>query len=377
MKTQELATPSRRLKLKPRSSVYSHKITPNRTLCYRRRSVSTSGRWFLRTITTDGKYVYTPLGVADDYDSVGVSYEEALSICTNPEFTTDESTQSGDLSVSEALQAWADWKAGSARTLKKRNEVYGSIRRLEPHFKDRKLSDFKLSDIVKWKNGYSASYGSFNRELATLKAALNRASDSVGFEGKRIWNTFKRLPVEKRETERASNLTDAEIERLFRACRSDLKQLLQVLFLTGCRLGELTHARMSDFDPKNRTLRVDGKTGPRVVPLTDESVSLLMTERVSKAISRTDERYMREFLLVRQNGKPWEPNSHVRLVRRAVVDAGLPEGVCAYTLRHSRISRMISQNVPISIVAKITGTSVRMIEQTYFHAGIEELRAYL
>jgi integrase len=52
-------------------------------------------------------------------------------------------------------------------------------------------------------------------------------------------------------------------------------------------------------------------------------------------------------------------------MRAAVKAANFPASASVYTLRHSCISRQIEAGVPLTIVATNTGTSVRMIEQTY------------
>ena len=50
-----------------------------------------------------------------------------------------------------------------------------------------------------------------------------------------------------------------------------------------------------------------------------------------------------------------------------MVAAQLPEGVTAYTLRHSVITDLIRDRLPAFTVAQISGTSVAMIERHYGH----------
>jgi integrase len=45
----------------------------------------------------------------------------------------------------------------------------------------------------------------------------------------------------------------------------------------------------------------------------------------------------------------------------------LPSGVCAYTLRHSVITDLIRDGLPVLTVALLSGTSVAMIERHYGH----------
>lgn len=52
-------------------------------------------------------------------------------------------------------------------------------------------------------------------------------------------------------------------------------------------------------------------------------------------------------------------------MRDAAKAARLPKGTVFYTLRHTFIASAITGGVDIHTAAKITGTSVRMIEQHY------------
>ena len=51
--------------------------------------------------------------------------------------------------------------------------------------------------------------------------------------------------------------------RLLELLPIKIAELLTAGFLTGARYGELIARSVCDFDPVARTLKVDGKTGPR------------------------------------------------------------------------------------------------------------------
>jgi site-specific recombinase XerD len=72
-------------------------------------------------------------------------------------------------------------------------------------------------------------------------------------------------------------------------------------------------------------------------------------------------------LLMRLNGKASNKNSWKLPTRAAVVGAGLPSAVSAYTLRHSTITDLVSAGLPLLTIAQISGTSAEMIERHYGH----------
>ena len=50
----------------------------------------------------------------------------------------------------------------------------------------------------------------------------------------------------------------------------------------------------------------------------------------------------------------------------------MPDAVSAYTLRHSVITNLVRVRMPIMTVARLSGTSVAMIEKHYGHLVRED-----
>ncbi len=71
------------------------------------------------------------------------------------------------------------------------------------------------------------------------------------------------------------------------------------------------------------------------------------------------------YLLTRDDGLPWQHSDQDELMREAVKKARLPQGTVFYTLRHTFIANALTGGVDIHAVAKLCGTSVRMIELHY------------
>jgi integrase len=139
----------------------------------------------------------------------------------------------------------------------------------------------------------------------------------------------------------------------FDPCFADL---VEVAYLTGARLGELAGANVRDFDAGNAALRVTGKTGPRGITLTNESVAVL--KRITAKRPGTAP------LLPRADGERWRNTQH-RPMQRALALAELPLAASFYSLRHSHISRAIEGGMPLSLVAENLGTSLLMIQKNY------------
>jgi site-specific recombinase XerD len=59
------------------------------------------------------------------------------------------------------------------------------------------------------------------------------------------------------------------------------------------------------------------------------------------------------------------------------MEADLPEHVTAYSLRHSVITDLIAEGLDVLTVARLSGTSIAMIEKHYGHLRAEQAAAAL
>ena len=82
-------------------------------------------------------------------------------------------------------------------------------------------------------------------------------------------------------------------------------------------------------------------------------------------------------LLTTNYGQAWNKDSWKKPFREAASKANLPAGVVLYSLRHTAISEMIMGGMDAFMVAKLTGTSVAMIEKNYGHLSHDVVIAKL
>ena len=72
-------------------------------------------------------------------------------------------------------------------------------------------------------------------------------------------------------------------------------------------------------------------------------------------------------LLARGDGKAWDKDSWKKPFRAAAGEAGLPNNITAYALRHSTITELVTGGLDLLTAAQVSGTSVEMIERHYGH----------
>ena len=215
-------------------------------------------------------------------------------------------------------------------------------------------------------NGYAM--GTANRMLILLRYMFNLAKKwkIAGAEN----NPTAGVPLYEANNARERFLTAEETQRLhFQLEKSEnpqLKYIVALLLLLGCRKRELLDSRWEHFDLERRSWRIPlAKSGKsRHVPLSKAALEVL--DQLPK----------------------WEncpfvvPNPKTRLPFVSVFcswdtvrkRAGLPE-VRMHDLRHSMASNMVNSGRSIYEVAKVLGHTQLKTSQRYSHLSQETLLA--
>lgn len=209
---------------------------------------------------------------------------------------------------------------------------------------------------------------SINRNISTLKAALNMALTDRLVATDAGWKTVSKFEAVGQR--RKLFLSGEQRAALLAACPAGLDELVQGLLLTALRPGELAAADASDFDRKHGTLNIrKSKTLARIVPLSTKAVQLF-TELTQNRIGAHP-------LVADAYGARWDKDKWKKPFKTACSAAGLPAEAVVYSLRHAAISELLVGGMDAHTVAKIAGTSIDMIDRHYGHLCIERTRKQL
>ena len=158
-------------------------------------------------------------------------------------------------------------------------------------------------------------------------------------------------------------LSDDECRRIVNACDGAFRNIVNGALLTGCRYGELTRMRASDFNAEAGTITVrESKAGkPRHVALTDEGRALFA--------ELTAGRLARDSVFVRDDGKVGDRRISRRPLDAASTSAPRSNPPRPSTfLRHTYASSLAMRGVPMGVIAAQLGHSdTRMTERHYAH----------
>ena len=223
---------------------------------------------------------------------------------------------------------------------------------------------------------------SVNRIVRDVKAGLNLAIRE-GYAGdKEAWNIEPLADEVEDAGETAVFLTAEQRKRLTDATSEAASRFFRALTMTGARPSELAAARVQDFDAG--TLRLAHRKG-RPPKLRVRSV-VLSNDAVAFFKEQAKGKLPQAWLFLDPEGKQWERHAWAEAFRdaSAAVNAKargkhrIPPDASAYSFRHARISELLQvYEVDPLTVAEQTGTSLRMIERTYFKFIASALREKL
>ena len=240
-----------------------------------------------------------------------------------------------------------------------------------------KLDKLTAQRVSKWLNDQVDEDGddddlrrskdSANRNLNTFKAALNLAVQNRLVATDAGWKSVKAFQDVGRR--RDTYLTPDQCQALMKECQPDLAAFLRGLLVTACRAGELASANVSAVDFQRGAITLCGKTSLRVATLSSQALSLMRTQCANKLPTAP--------LFTDARGVRWNKDMWKDPIKEAASAAKLPDTVVAYTLRHVAISEMMAGGVDSFVVARLSGTSVAMIEKHYGHLRHDATRAKL
>lgn len=231
------------------------------------------------------------------------------------------------------------------------------------------VEKIKTARIKAWRNGLGGAQSSQNRNLSNLKAALNLAvaHNRVNAAVAQQWRAVR--PHKNAGKRRTLYLDKKQRRAMLKACDGAIGDLVEAAMLTGARPGELVNALRSQFDARTGSIQFTGKTGSRMIPLAPSAIELFRRLAKGKLPSA--------YLLTRDDGKRWAHSDWDQLVRDATEKAKLPKGVVLYTCRHSWITEALISGMATLDVARLTGTSLQMIEDHYGHLVVAAARERL
>lgn len=373
----DLSRIGEREKLKPKAGdePHWHRLRQGVYLGYRPSKKVAGGTWFARFYDADTtQNVRKRLG---DYGTL--SGHDVFKQAKADAETWAETVESGGerardmVTVKNACEAYLEQKPGSIAEGVFRRHVYDDaiakvmLDKLRRHHLKawRKRLEQAPALVTRTKDPEKKrmkqrSQSTVNRDMVPLRAALGLVLKPGVPNTDAAWQEALR-PFKGADKRRELYLDRDERKALIKATCDEARPFIRALCLLPLRPGALAGLKVSDFDKRTRALTIgkdkNGKPRQLTIPQTTADFFELQVKDKLPAAS----------IFTRTGGAAWNKDTWKHPIKDAVVGAGLPGAVAAYTLRHSVITDLIRARLPILTVAQLSGTSVAMIEKHYGH----------
>ena len=198
-----------------------------------------------------------------------------------------------------------------------------------------------------------------NRDFTVLKAALNLAFREGHIRSDEAWRKVK--PFKGVDGAKIRYLSDVEAQRLVNAMDPAFRPLVQAALLTGARYGNLTTARVRDFDAIAGTLRLSDTKGGHAMAIYLEGEGVTLFKRA--ALGKPGD----ALLFPRPDGGPWKAAEQSRKLEAACI-AGSVDRATFHDLRRTYGARLARAGVPMAVIAEALGhADERMTRKHYAH----------
>lgn len=207
---------------------------------------------------------------------------------------------------------------------------------------------------------------SLGHRIRLLKSLFRWAQDEAFVVG----NPASKLREPKQGTRLPKAMTEEDIELLREGCTSALEHaLVELIYTTGCRIGEVVGLNRNSIDWETRSIIVRGKGDKeREVYFSvkagiwlkkylrerkDSDTALIVTERAPHRMSIAQIRYV---------------------IKRIAKRAGVSVNVYPHRLRHSYATHLVNNGAPLELVQSLLGHSKLETTRIYAHMSGQKRR---
>lgn len=222
------------------------------------------------------------------------------------------------------------------------------------------LAAITAKEVSSWRDERLkvVSTGTVLREILLLSNIFNIAIREWGYSLRHNPVTHVKKPPQGKHRDRV--LSDNERSALISSCNQCsnpwIVPVVSFALETACRRGEILSLRWEDVDLKSATAVVDGKTGPRKIPLSDRCIALL----------RGIPRHLNGLVF------PVSIEALKQAYERAVKRAGIKD-FTFHDLRHDALTRLARQGLNILELRTISGHTTANMLQRYVKIDPSEL----
>jgi len=147
------------------------------------------------------------------------------------------------------------------------------------------------------------------------------------------------------------------------------RAILELLYSTGIRVGEIANLRIDDINFVEEVIKVRGKgKKERIVPFGKYALNCLI-EYIEKRPNKKE-----KYLFLNKYGKRLTERSIERIVKKYSLISGINKRVTPHTLRHTFATHLLDRGADLRTVQELLGHERITTTQIYTHLTVEKLK---
>ena len=259
------------------------------------------------------------------------------------------------------------------------NDLSNFSEYIESNYGDMKSIDLNPGIIRSWL-AFQSEAGISHRSLARKTASLKSFFKFLKLSGAMTKDPMVGISSPKFQKKLPEYVPDEKMEKLF---SGDLFEegfpgyrdylILELLYGTGIRLGELITIEDQNVDLKNKLLKVQGKGNKqRVIPL-----NLSLCKAIENYIALRDKMDFEKregFLILTNKGKKAYPVFIQRTVKKYLNLITTAEKTSPHLLRHSFATSLLNNGADLNSIKDLLGHESLAATQVYTHNSVEKLK---
>lgn len=152
------------------------------------------------------------------------------------------------------------------------------------------------------------------------------------------------------------------------------RAIMELLYSTGMRVGELLTLDLSDIDLQNSLVKVKGKgKKERILPV-GKMAMVALNDYLFKRNELNPERFLQAVFLSERGNRLPDAKSIRRRIEKYAQIAGIKKKITPHTLRHSFATHLLNAGADLRSVQELLGHSSLSTTQIYTHVTTDKLK---
>ena len=219
------------------------------------------------------------------------------------------------------------------------------------------------------------SRNSISRKLSSIRSFYNYLKEEDLVKE----NYFKEINNPKKTANLPKYAKDNDLEKLFQSFdkKTPLGQrnslILEMLYATGIRVGELVKIKVNEIDIYNRSIKIHGKgRKERIVyygSYCEDALNIYLNDGYKKLNTKKI-----DYLFINKNGNKLSSRYIGIIIDNAVRKCSIDYHISPHTLRHTFATDLLNAGADLMSVKELLGHSSINTTSIYTHVTSEQLK---